>query len=355
MFSFFLVDNYPFVVYNSFKRANTLRRINMSVKDSVLKTLEERKGCFVSGEALSDSLGVSRTSVWKAIKSLREDGYPIESSTNRGYMLMQSSWLITEESLRTCLPARYKDNDIFIYDTIASTNLEAKQIALEGGDHGTVVMARRQTEGRGRLGRSFFSPEEGIYISVILRPSLDISLSILATLAAAVAVAESIEGVCGKAAEIKWVNDIYVEGKKVCGILTEGITDFETGHVDSLITGIGINTNLKDFPHELLDTVGAVEGNYSKSALTAAVVSRLLDLTEDLEKRDFMDIYRSKSMVLGKAVKVYKGAYKKDPERESVGIPARALDIDDDGGLVVMYTNGSRDVLTTGEISIRVK
>ncbi|HIU25330.1 MAG TPA: biotin--[acetyl-CoA-carboxylase] ligase [Candidatus Copromorpha excrementigallinarum] len=327
----------------------------MSVKDSVLKALEAGKGGFISGEALSDSLGVSRTAVWKAIKLLREEGYPIESSTNRGYMLMQSSWLITEESLRTYLPAPYKGNDIYIYDSLESTNLEAKQTALEGGAHGTVVMARRQTKGRGRLGRSFFSPDEGIYISVILRPALDISKSLPATLAAAVAVAESIEEVCGKEALIKWVNDIYVDGKKVCGILTEGITDFETGSVDSLITGIGINTTVKDFPEELLDTVGAVTGSYSKSALAASVISKLLDFTEDLDNRAFMKAYREKCLVLGKTVNVYRGAYKVDPQKESKGVPARVLDITDDGGLVVLYSNGSQEVLTTGEISIRLK
>ncbi len=325
----------------------------MSTKDSVLKALQENKDIFLSGEELSNKLNISRTAVWKAIKSLREEGYTVKAVTNRGYMLVQDDGAITEDSLRAFLPTKYKDNNIFIYDTIDSTNLKAKHIALEKAEHGTVVMAMQQTEGRGRLGRSFFSPRRGIYLSIIVKPTFDLSKSVLVTAAAAVAVAEAIESVCGVDAQIKWVNDIYVDGKKVCGILTEGITDFETGQINSLIIGIGVNTTVKDFPGELLETVGAVEGNYSRSALAAEIISRTLNFTEALESRTFIDAYRKKSMVIGKTVRVYKGGINTAAKAQAHGKSAKVIDIDNDGGLMVIYSDGARETLSTGEISIR--
>lgn len=343
----------------------------MTVKDSVLKALKESKDEFLSGEELSNRLAVSRTAVWKAIKTLREEGYPIEAVTNKGYMMMSESWLITEESLKISLPAKYKNNPIYIFDTIDSTNIKAKQLALENAAHGTIVMARQQTSGRGRLGRSFFSPREGIYMSIIIRPDFDMSKALLVTSAAAVAVAESIEKVCNLPAMIKWVNDIYLKGKKICGISAEAITDFESGQIESLVIGIGINTTTKGFPPELLDIVTAAEGDYSKSALAAEVISKLLDLIEGLGQsnykdtgntenisgsyfvNDFMRSYREHSLIIGKTIKVYKGGYRKDITDESTGIVAKALDIDENGGLKVIYTDGSRETLNTGEVSIR--
>lgn len=141
----------------------------MTVRDSVLKTLTENKGSYISGEELSKTLNVSRTTVWNAIKALREAGYPIESSTNKGYMMPPDRWEITEDSLRLSLPPKYRNNQIHIYDTLDSTNIRAKQLALENAPHGTIVMAKQQTAGRGRLGRSFFSPREGIYLSIIVK------------------------------------------------------------------------------------------------------------------------------------------------------------------------------------------
>lgn len=326
----------------------------MTVRDSVLKTLTENKGSYISGEELSKALKVSRTTVWNAIKVLREAGYPIESSTNKGYMMPPDKWEITEESLRLSLPPKYRNNQIHIYDTLDSTNIRAKQLALENAPHGTIVMAKQQTAGRGRLGRSFFSPREGIYLSIIVRPDFDLTRSVLVTSAAAVAVTESIENVCGIDAGIKWVNDVYADGKKVCGILTEGITDFETGQIESLVIGIGVNTSVKDFPNELLEIVGAVEGDYPKPVLAASIISRTLDLMKNIESRDFITSYKEKSLVIGRNVKVFKGVYKSRPEEELESRPAKVLDIDDNGCLVVLYTDGTRESLSSGEISVRL-
>lgn len=326
----------------------------MSVKDMTLKALGENNGAFLSGEELSNKLGVSRTSIWKAIKALREEGFAIEAVTNKGYMLMESNHSITEESLRANLPSAYKNNNIHVLDVIDSTNIYAKQLALQKAPHGTIVLAHRQTGGKGRLGRSFFSPKEGIYLSIVIKPDFDISKSVLVTSAAAAAVAEAIEKVCSRDAGIKWVNDVYVDNKKVCGILCEGINDFETGQIESIVIGIGINTSLNGFPKDLLDIAGAVTGNYSRSRLAAEVITRVLDLTANIEKRDFIKTYREKSLVVGKTVSVYKGVYRKDPRQELPSQPARVLGIDDSGGLIVLYTDGSRETLTSGEISIRL-
>ncbi|NLD19439.1 MAG: biotin--[acetyl-CoA-carboxylase] ligase [Clostridiales bacterium] len=326
----------------------------MSTKATVLKALQSNLKNYVSGEELSNTLGISRAAVWKAIKALREDGYRIEAVTNKGYSLLPDEKYITVEALRNALPARYRKNDVFIYDTLDSTNAKAKQMALEKSPHGTVIMARQQTHGRGRLGRSFCSPREGIYMSIVIRPSFDMSKSVLVTSAAAVAVSDAISQVCGLPAKIKWVNDVYVHDKKVCGILTEAITDFEMGTIESLAIGIGLNTSVACFPAELKDIAGALEGDYSPAQLGAAVIGNLLDLMDSLESRDFIKIYRERSLVLGKTVKVFKKGYNTDSSHDVLGIPARVLDIDRDGGLVVLYTNGTQETLNTGEISIRL-
>lgn len=324
------------------------------VRDAVLAKLQNNKGQYLSGEKLSDQLGVSRAAVWKAIRGLREEGYPIEAMTNRGYLLPDSPEVITEEEIRRYLPVRYRDNGLYLFDVLDSTNNKARQLAAEGGQvHGSTVIALQQTGGKGRLGRSFFSPKEGIYFSIIIRPDFDLRRSVLVTVAAAAAVAEAIESVSGQQARIKWVNDVYVGGKKVCGILTEGITDFESGQIDHLVIGIGINTTTKGFPKELQDIAGAVEGEYSRPALVAGVITRVLDYLGNIEAREFLQSYRRKSMLIGEDVMVFRGVYRRNPEEEMDGRPARVTGIDEDGGLKVIYTDGTRETLVTGEVTIR--
>lgn len=324
----------------------------MSVKEAVLSSLIKNAGSFISGEELSNSMDVSRTAIWKAIKALKDEGHIIEAVTNKGYMLVSTSDLVTETSLREALPDKYKGNCIQIYNTLGSTNTHAKHLALDGAPHGTVVLAHQQTEGKGRLGRSFDSPLSGIYLSMVIKPSFDPMLSTLITNAAAVAVSEAIDEVCGLESRIKWVNDIYISGKKVCGILSEGLTDFETGQIESIIVGIGINTSSEALPESLRDIAGAVDGDYSKASLAAAVISKALNYIDSLESRSFMAAYKERNLVVGKTVTVYKGIYKNDPS-EVPSFSARVLDIDDDGGLVVLYSDGSRETLISGEISIR--
>ncbi|MDO4745304.1 MAG: biotin--[acetyl-CoA-carboxylase] ligase [Bacillota bacterium] len=325
----------------------------MSVKESVLTTLKNNTDGFVSGEFLSQKMDVSRTAIWKAITSLRKEGYSIEAVTNKGYRLVTGNGCITQDALINELPDRYKQLDIHVYDTIDSTNTKAKQLALTGAPHGTVVIAKSQTAGKGRLGRSFYSPKDGIYISIVIKPDFDFTMSGLVTTATAVAVAESIEEICDIKTDIKWVNDVYVDNKKVCGILSEGITDFETGQIESIIIGIGINTSVEGFPKELADIAGAISGEYSAPILAAEVISKTLDLMQDIESRTFIDTYRQKNLVIGKTVTVYKGIYINDPS-EVPSSRAKVLGIDENGGLMVLYTDGTRETLTSGEISIRI-
>lgn len=331
----------------------------MSVRESVLEALKQNRGTYLSGEKLSEGLGVSRAAVWKAIKGLREEGYRIDAVTNRGYCLSETAAPLSEEEIRRFLPARYRNNGIYVYDVIDSTNNRARQIAVgEEADqaNGSAVVALQQTAGKGRLGRSFFSPKEGIYLSIIVKPDFDLSKSVLVTVAAAAAVAEAVDEICGQEEEtrIKWVNDVYLSGKKICGILTEGITDFESGQIDHLVIGIGINTNLEGFPEELLRVAGAVEGDYSRSELAAGVIGRVLAYLEDIDRRAFMETYRSKNLLEGRDIKVFKGVYRTDPENDLSGVPARVLGVDDNGGLQVIYTDGSRETLTTGEVTVRL-
>ena len=203
----------------------------MTVKSSLLEMLEKNKGEVLSGERIAGELGCTRAAVWKAVKSLREDGYRIEAGPNKGYMLARESNLISAEGIRLFLDD--PQVEIKIFDAISSTNLEARQLAVSGmAGHGSFVVAMEQTAGRGRRGREFYSPKgSGIYLSVILEPKGTLEGSLLITTAAATAVYKAVKEVCGVKLGIKWVNDLYKDNRKVCGILTEAVTDFESGNM----------------------------------------------------------------------------------------------------------------------------
>ena len=326
----------------------------MTTKEAVLQALRSCSGQYISGEELSTQLNVSRTSIWKAIKALREEGHTIEDATNNGYMLIHNNRRLTESEIRQGLSENNRNIEIHVYDSVTSTNSEAKRLALEGAADGTLVVSGQQTAGRGRLGRSFYSPKEGIYLSVIIRPRFDVSKSVLITCAAAVAVAESVKEIAGKDARIKWVNDVYVDDRKVCGILTEGITDFESGQIEAVIIGIGVNTDVSNFPDDLKRIAGAVDGDYSASELAGAIASRTIDYAHTIEERTFIDSYRSMSTVIGKKITVYKGQYKVNPEDEIEGVTAEVKNIDNDGRLIVVYEDGTEEALSSGEITIRL-
>ena len=224
----------------------------MSVKDEVLKELENNKGDYISGGQLADNLGVSRNSVWKAIKALEKSGYEINAIPNKGYCLAEKNDILSSYSIKQHLKNPHLD--ISVFSSVTSTNTILKEMAEQGAKEGTVIIAEEQTAGRGRTGKQFYSPKgTGIYISILLRPDIPAEESLFLTTSAAVATARAIEDVSDKRALIKWVNDIYLEDKKACGILTEGAFNVETGKLDYAIVGIGINVCIPDggFPDNI--------------------------------------------------------------------------------------------------------
>lgn len=329
----------------------------MSVKDEVLKTLEKNKGENFSGEVLAGTLGVSRAAVWKAITSLRKEGYPIEATTNKGYALMENSDLLSEQGIKLHLSNNLHSLELHVYKTIDSTNLAAKKLALEGVNHGTIVISNEQTKGRGRLGRDFYSPaSSGIYLTILLKPNFDISKSVLITTAASVAVCKAIKNVCNVESQIKWVNDIYINNLKVSGILTEAITDFETGTIEYIALGIGINCHIPQsgFPNEIKNKAGAIDTTFSRNKLAAEVINQVMLIYTNIENRSFINEYKKRSMVLGKNIRVVKHYRKNQTEENPQSQSAVAIDIDNDGGLLVEFEDGTREVLNTGEISIKI-
>ncbi|MDD3168344.1 MAG: biotin--[acetyl-CoA-carboxylase] ligase [Eubacteriales bacterium] len=335
----------------------------MSTRRNVLKALEENKGATVSGEELANRLNISRAAVWKSIQDLRQEGYRIDAITNKGYCLAQDSDVLSVEGILPHLKANFMADRIHVFRSLESTNLTAKKMALDGIPPGTVVIAEEQTKGRGRMGRSFHSPPVGgIYISFILQPRFDAAKSVLITTAASVAVCKAIENVTGISCRIKWVNDVYLGEKKICGILTEAVTDFESGRIEYIVLGIGINYNTAQsaFPKELSGIAGSLleSGRLSGSAasrnrLIAELIDQVLEINESLESRGFLADYKSRSFVLGKEILIIPTAGSKQERNLSEGIPASAVDIDGDGGLVVRLQDGSVRTLNSGEISIR--
>lgn len=320
----------------------------MTTKENVLGVLLESGG-FVSGETLAERLGISRNSVWKAVTSLRSDGFEIEAVTNKGYILSSEGTALSEPVIRKYLPENDK-RSIYIFDTVDSTNNYAKRLASEGAGHGTLVAADMQTAGKGRMGRSFCSPAGGsIYMSVILRPKTDMQSSQLITSCIAAAAADAVDRVCGTDVKIKWVNDLYLNGKKICGILTEASINFESGGLDYAVAGIGINLKSvkNSFPEELLEIASSVEdeiGNLpGRCRLIAEILNNIDSYMQGIENRAFLEEYRRRSFITGMRVAVSKY----DEERT-----AAALGISDNAGLIVKYDDGTEEVLNSGEARI---
>ncbi len=314
----------------------------MSTKESVLELLTASPE-GVSGEIMARKLGVSRAAVWKAVRSLKAQGCDIEGVSNRGYRLLRGA-----DELNAALITAACGLPTEVFETLPSTNIVARERAMNGAPHGTVIAANTQTSGRGRRGRSFVSGGLGIYMTVILHPDAECSEAPLITTAAAVAVRDAILEVCGRDCGIKWVNDLYFNGKKVCGILTEAATDLESGEIRSMVVGIGINFRgvSGDFPKELREKAGFLlepgEDGPRRNDLIAKTASNLLARAEQLQSREFMDEYRRHSIILGRRVEYVRGG------RTFV---ATALDIDRNGGLEVLRDDGVRETVTSGEVS----
>ena len=319
----------------------------MGVREKTLELLGS--GETVSGEQLARELGVSRNAVWKAMNQLRQEGYQIDAVTNRGYRLVSAPDRISETEIRRWLTAERIGRQMEIHGRLDSTNNRAKALAASGAPHGLTVIADCQSGGRGRMGRSFFSPEHsGVYLTVILRPDCAAERAGLLTSLAAVAAARAIESLVQADVKIKWVNDLYLNQKKICGILCEAGLGMEAGRLEYAVAGIGVNVARMDFPDELRETATSI-GNETgispdRNRLIAEILNRLDSLYDDLETGAFLAESRRRSNVIGRTVTVIEGGRQ---------YPARALDIDDQGRLVI-ETEAGRNCLNFGEVSLRM-
>lgn len=317
----------------------------MNTKEKVLRILYE-KNTPVSGEQIALSLGVSRNSVWKAINGLNKEGYKISASPN-GYCL-EGSREFDEYAIR-----RYLKNEhaIHIYKKESSSNTVAKALCNEGEKHGSVVIVESQTNGRGRMGRSFLSSSEnGLYMSVILRPQASADKCVSITAASAVAVSRAIEKTSGVATGIKWVNDVYIGEKKCAGILTEASVDLENGGLQYVIVGIGVNLcpPKGGFDKEIEEIAcGVYEKECPwgyKARLCAEIVNNLFALYSSLESKSYLKEYKEKSIIIGKDVDVYLG------EKIIRGV---ATDIDENANLTVIDEDGVKHTFNSGEARVR--
>lgn len=324
----------------------------MTTKEKLLALLEENKGTFFSGEEIARTLQVSRAAVWKAVNALREDGYTIDAATNKGYRLSPDSDILSPQGIRRFLNPEYQDLDLTVLPTAPSTNALVREKANQGCPDGCVIVACEQTAGRGRYGRQFFSPgDTGVYLSLLLRPTAySPQQATCLTAAAAAAMCQAIEAVTGQQPGIKWVNDIFLRGKKVCGILTEAAVGLETGALDYMVLGAGVNLYppTAGFPEDIQPIAGSVLERScpeAKNRLVGEFLNRFWYFYTHPECRAYLEDYRSRSLAIGQNVTVLSAGR---------AVSAYAYGIDDDFRLLVRYENGDTEALSYGEIRIQL-
>lgn len=320
----------------------------MGTKEEILRRLRENGG-FVSGEELSAQLRVSRTAVWKSVNALREEGYGIESATNRGYRLGSCPDRYSEAEIGAGLETELLGGRVFCYDSIDSTNEEAKRRALAGAPSGSVFVAEQQTGGKGRLGRSWASPAgTGLWFSVLLRPGiLPLRISVT-TLLAGLAVGRAVRSLTGCEAKIKWPNDIVIGSRKVCGILTEMTAEID--RVEFVVVGIGVNVNNTAFPEAIREKATSLRLESGTAVRRIALLQNILLQFETLLKRNaesdpaFWEEYKACCVSLGHRV----GFTRR-------GVPARgtAVDVSPRGELIVLLPDGTRETVTAGEVVVQ--
>lgn len=331
------------------------------MKTEIISLLRQR-GTYVSGQELCERFGVSRTAVWKAVEQLKKDGYKIEAVKNRGYLLTEESGQVFG---RTEIESRLKTNwigqSLYYYDSIDSTNVQAKRLAEEGAPDGSLVVADQQTAGRGRRGRGWISPAgANLYFTLLLRPRIAPDKASMLTLVMAMAVARGIQSRMGDGRSpggqnasvgIKWPNDIVIMGRKACGILTELSLSVEQGTIDYLVIGVGINVMRQTFSEELQGHAIALEevlDEVSRSELLNAVLTAFEGYYEEfLATGDLTRLqkdYNELMVNLGQQVRVL------DPKGEYEGI---ARGIRNTGELLVEIQGGETRAVYAGEVSVR--
>lgn len=320
------------------------------MKTKILRFLRSSQS-YVSGQQLSEALGVSRTAVWKYIRQLEEEGYRIEAVRNRGYRLAEEADVITGPELASMLRTQWLGKRIEYFPETDSTNIQARRLAEEGAPSGTLAVADCQKAGKGRRGRSWVSPPgTGIWMSLVLRPDILPASASMVTLVAGMAAAKGIRAVTGLDAGIKWPNDVVVRGRKVCGILTEMSTEEES--IRHVVVGMGINVNTEEFPEELLETATSLKLESGAQVKRSPVIAAVAEAFEDyysrflktcdmgLLKEEYNEILVNR----GRMVRVL------EPGNEYQG---KALGIGSDGSLLVEREDGKVGTVISGEVSVR--
>ena len=322
----------------------------MNVKGKLIEVFENNRGGFLSGEELADKLGCSRAAVWKAVTALRAEGYEIDAVTGRGYRLASGTDVLSAAGIEKYLTAGRDWLKLDVRRRVeGSSNTVLREMAA-GAPDGTALICGEQTGGKGRRGRSFFSPSDtGLYMSILLRPDMTAEDSVCITTAAAAAVSMAIEDCSGSETNIKWVNDVYMNGLKVCGILTEASLSLENGGLDYAVVGIGINAYEPEggFPQEIKGIAGAVFQDRQedmRNRLAAAVLSRFSECCGELFSPRLLEYYRSKLMWQDEKIKVISG---------SGEYPCTLLGVSDSYALRVRFEDGSEREISSGEITVR--
>lgn len=306
----------------------------MAVKAQVLHALDAARGRYVSGQELAEQLGVSRAAIWKAVNALRADGTPIEAVTNRGYALPRGADILNADAVTALLaPDAAHALQVTVVDRLPGTNAALRAQAANGAPEGLVLIAQAQSAGRGRRGHSFFSPPGGLYLSILLRPDFSTRQAAQITALAAVAAARAAEQLCGTPIQIKWVNDLWKNGKKVCGILTEAAVDLESGMLDYAVLGLGFNLvpPSDGWPKELAGVAGALFDSSpapgARAELAAAFLNEFWGLYRTGLRGSWLDDYRRRQALTGRHITVIPNG------GEPCG--AAVLGIDDDCRLLV--------------------
>jgi BirA family biotin operon repressor/biotin-[acetyl-CoA-carboxylase] ligase len=319
------------------------------MKAKILAALRETDG-YVSGQELCEAFGVSRTAVWKAINQLKKEGYEIEAVTNRGYRILSVPDLLSENELNSIRKTEWVGKQIYYFDVLDSTNTKANHLAEKGAEHGTLVVAGRQEAGKGRRGRSWSSPANtGIFMTLLLKPELESQNASMLTLVTALAVAKAIKRETGLAAEIKWPNDIVLNGKKICGILTEMSAQID--YVNHIVIGIGINVHNEEFPEELSERATSILLEGGKRVNRAMLIEAVWEEFENyygifMETQDVSKLTAEYDMCLANRGKKVRVLDPKDPyEGVAQGITAR--------GELIVDTWESRKLVSSGEVSVR--
>ncbi len=322
------------------------------MRNKILEALYANKGNYVSGEILKEKLGISRTAVWKHIKILQDQGYNIQTAPRKGYVLFEADDKLLSKEIESLLWGHTMGRELIVFDSIDSTNTYGKNNA----DHlmdGTIILSEEQLAGRGRRGKDWSSPKgTGIWMSMVLKPDIPPTEGVKTTQIAAAAVCKAIRDLTGLDALIKWPNDIVVNGRKVCGILTEMAG--QLNKIDYIVVGIGINVNNTEFPEGISAVATSLQIEYGKKIDRKELIVRIIknfealyhSYIENLNLTQVVAIVRDYSAVIGKEIKVIHGASERI---------VTVHDIDEEGFLIVESGDGKREVIFSGEVSIRGK